>query len=298
MPVQAKIKKYLTDDGFVRASVIICTPFVEEMRKTMHSRPIATVAAGRSLIASGLMASHLKDGNVGVQFKGDGPLGTVYAETQSNGAARAYVTYPEVDLPLVKGAWDLPTAIGRGLLEVFRGSPYQTSNQVGRVEIQTGRVGEDIAFYLLQSQQIPAMINLSVEIGPYSEVESAGGLLIELMPGHPPALIDQLEKNLRESPAISHLIQAGASEEDLLAPYLKGLGFKDLNHDFVLSYQCRCSREKVLDSLVLLTAETLDEMITEDKSAEVKCEFCGKVYTVDENELTNVRQKSFKNSLN
>ncbi|MCB0394577.1 MAG: Hsp33 family molecular chaperone HslO [Bdellovibrionales bacterium] len=298
MSTQTTIKKYLSDDGFLRASVVIGTTLVETMRTTLQSYPIATVAGGRTLLASGLMASHLKDGNVGIQFKGNGPLGTVYAETQASGAARAYVANPGVDLPTVNGQWDISTGIGRGILEVLRSTPFQTSNQVGKVEIQTGQVGEDVAFYLQQSQQIPAMINLSVEVGTYSEVIGAGGVLIELMPGHGSALIDQLERNVRTSPAISHLIQAGAEESDLLAPYLRGIPFKPLDMEFSLRYECRCTRDKVMDSLTFLSPETLDEMIKEKKNAEVRCEFCGKVYEVEIDELQEAKSRSYKKSLN
>ncbi len=298
MPSVVQVRKFLTDSAFLRASSVIATPMVEEFRTTLGAAPIATIAGGRTLIGSLLLASHLKEGSVGIQFKGNGPLGRVYAETQSSGSARAYVSEPSVQLPLVENRWNVKDAIGQGLLEVFRGTPFQKSRQIGTVQIQSGEVAEDLVFYLRQSQQIPAIMNLSVEVGEFGEVVGAGGVFIELMPGHPESLISQLEKNLRSAPAISHLIEAGADAHQILEPYLKNLPHTELQPSFEIKYECRCSKERVLESMILFDHGTLDEMIEEEKPTDVQCEFCGQVYKLTTSELQEIRNRSYKNSLN
>ena len=81
-------------------------------------------------------------------------------------AARGYARYPLADLPLnARGKFDVAGVIGRGRLQVTKsyeiGQPY-----VGVVPLETGEIGEDIASYLANSQQIPSIVALGVLAGP------------------------------------------------------------------------------------------------------------------------------------
>src|SRR5690606_34312757 len=95
------IEKFLHKDAMFRASAIIATDVVEEMRNTLNAYDLATIALGRSMVGALLMASHLKKGeNVGVYFRGNGPLGVIFAEGDHSGATRAYTPNPKAELPL------------------------------------------------------------------------------------------------------------------------------------------------------------------------------------------------------
>ena len=285
------VHRYLSQDGFIRASAVVATSSVDQMRNTLNSLPLATIAAGRSLIASTLMVSHIKEGSVGINFKGNGPLGTVYAEAHSNGECRAYVRNPQVRLALKNGKWDVGAAVGRGNLEVLRGSPFQKANHIGHVEIQTGEVGDDIAFYLKQSQQIPAIVALTVDVGEYGEVTSAGGTLLELMPGHPKEVITRLEEQLHKVPGLNHLIEAGASADDIIAPFFGDIPYTKFDSDFKMKYGCKCNKKRAVESMFLLGQKTLDEMVEDQQSEEIICDFCGKKYIVTPEEIEKVRNE-------
>jgi molecular chaperone Hsp33 len=257
------------------------------------------MALGRSMIGCVLMASHLKEGHtVGAYFRGNGPLGTLYAEASFEGAARAYTSFPYADLPLVNGKLDLRLGIGSGVLEVVRGSPFQKQLHTGSVQIVTGEVGDDFAHYLRQSHQIPSVVALAVNLDRAGEVTAAGGVLIELMPGHRDEDIELLEENLQAAKPLSEMLSEGWTAKQFSAAYLAGFVMSDMTHAFPLRYECKCSDERVRRSLILLGHAEIDRLIEEGQGVEVRCDFCGRKYTVTLESLQEMRRESYKKSLN
>jgi len=298
---QDRIQKFLHDEGMIRASVIIATDVVEEMRKTLDAFDIATVFLGRSMMGALLMAAHLKKGeNVGMYFRGNGPLKFAYAEGDHSGATRAYTVEPKLQLPLKDKKLDLGSAIGIGLFEVVRGANQSKKLQTGAVEIRTGQVGDDIAYYLYQSHQIPSLVALSVQVNPDGKVKSAGGILIELMPGADQQLIEKIEARMKSAKSIDELISHGTSPEELMNQYLADFKMVQLDHDAKIRYECRCSLERVKKALYLLGYNELDNLIETSETGfhEVGCDFCGRKYQLSVDEIRKLREKSYKNSLN
>lgn len=295
----ARVHKFLTSDLTVRAASVVATRVVDEMRSIQNSYPLATVAVGRSMVGALLMASHLKTNQeLSLYFQGNGPLGRVFAEANYEGHVRGYCNNPKLQAPIEGGQIQIGPAIGIGLLTVTHHLPTGDEPHRGTVIIRTGEIGDDIAFYLQQSHQIPSVVALGVHLSPYGVVEAAGGVLIELMPGHDEATIAKIEARVRQAPSISKRILEGASAEDLIKDYLGDFELMELDHPYPIQYQCRCSYERVMRSMILLGAEDLDELIKEKKPVDVACEFCGRHYQVLEDDLQKIRQDAYRGSLN
>lgn len=92
----------ITADGFVKATAITSKDLTERARHIHKCLPIATAALGRALAGVSMMGVMLKEqgGSVTLQIKGDGPLGTVVAVSDSMGNVRGYLQNPAVELPL------------------------------------------------------------------------------------------------------------------------------------------------------------------------------------------------------
>ena len=296
-PNMQRVHKFLTGDLTVRASAVVATQVVDEMRSIQNSYPIATVAVGRSMVGALLMASHLKNGQeLSLYFQGNGPMGRVFAEANYEGQVRGYCNNPQIQAP-IEGQINVGDAIGIGLLTVTHNLPTGDPHR-GTVIIRTGEIGDDIAFYLHQSHQIPSVVALGVQVNAYGKVEAAGGVLIELMPGHSEEAVAQIEARVKSAPSISKRILEGATAEDLLKDYLGDFELMELEHEFPIAYQCRCSYERVLRSLTLLGIEDIDSALAEKKPLDVSCEFCGRHYSVGEEDLTKLRTDLYKVSLN
>ena len=298
-----RVHKFLTDELTVRASGVVATQVVEEMRSIQNSYPLGTVATGRALIGSLLMASHLKEGQqLSLYFQGNGPLGRVFAEANFEGQVRGYASNNQYNTPPTGDNLHVGAAIGIGLLTVTHHLPNSEVPHRGTVIIHTGEIGDDIAYYLQQSHQIPSVVALGVHLNEYGRVVAAGGVLIELMPGHSEETIAKIEKRVREAPSISKRILEGAKAEDLVRDYLQDFKLIELDHPYKTTYHCKCSYDRVLHSVQLLGLPEIDKILEEQAAGhaplEVSCEFCGRRYEIINEDLAGLRAEMFKHSLN
>jgi len=287
--LESKVHKYFSSDLCIRAAAADTTELVRECKKLQNLSPLATIAMGRALTGAVLMASQLREGQaVGLYFKGDGPLGTLFAEATYESAARAYCAKPQLQALLKNGRWDLPAALGQGTLQVTRTQPFQKQPHIGLVPLWKGEIAPDIAFYLFQSDQVPSIVSLTVHLGPDGEVEAAGGVLLEVLPGASDKVLSQIEKNAEKAEALSSVIIARKPMLD----WVKGLShdpeLTEVVHEFPIHYKCRCSQERVDRGLQILGKATLSEMILKGDPAHVTCQFCGRNYTVPVDEIRNI----------
>jgi molecular chaperone Hsp33 len=302
--ISPRVHKFLSEDLTVRASAVIATAAVDEMRSIQNAYPIPTVAVGRSMVAALLMASHLKQGQeLSIYFQGNGPIGRVFAQADFEGHVRGYCIQPHFAAPIDGENISVGAAIGIGLLTVTHHLPTGDAPHRGTVIIRTGEVGDDIAYYLHQSHQIPSVVSLGVQLNAYGKVEAAGGVLIELMPGHTEDTVRAIEERVQAlskagGASISKRILEGATAEDLLKDFLGPAPLMELEHPYPVAFQCRCSYERVLRSMVLLGLDEIDLVIAEKKPLDVRCEFCGRAYEVAIHDLEKLRQDLYRETLN
>ena len=57
-------------------------------------------------------------------------------------------------------------------------------------------------------------------------------------------------------------------------------------------YECGCSKEKFAGSLATLGEKQLKEIIEEDGKAEIKCQFCNKIYQFNKEELEKILKEA------
>ncbi|MCX7724094.1 MAG: Hsp33 family molecular chaperone HslO [Thermodesulfovibrio sp.] len=278
-----EVLKGLIKEEHVLVVSTICTETVEHARKIHDTWPTATAAMGRVIAGSLLLASTLKDGQrIMIQVKGDGPLNEVVAEADSYYRVRAYVKRPHIYMGLKNEKIDVGRAIGKGFLNVIRDlglrEYYQSS-----VELQTGEIARDLAYYLNVSEQIPSAVSLGVYVDTDNSVKAAGGFMIQTMPETKVEIIDFLERKLSQSKSISLMILEGMNCLQILEEAV-GLPIEVL-HRGTVTYFCPCTKERVINAIVTLGREEIQKMINEGKTVDVECYFCKKKYEVTLQEL-------------
>ena len=294
-----RVHKYLTKDLTVRASAVVATHVVEEMRAIQTSFPVPTVAVGRTMIASLLMASHLKDGQeLSIYIQGNGALSSVFAQASFEGKVRGVSSHPHLEVPVTGEKIVVADSIGIGLMTVTHHLPMTGEPHRGTVELATSEIGDDVAYYLQQSHQIPSVVALGVHVDTFGKVEAAGGVLIELMPGHTDETAAKIEAHVKRARAVSTRILEGASADDLIKDFLQDFELVPLEHEHDVEYRCRCSRERVMRSVGLLGLKELDEIIETGEKTDVSCEFCGREYSLLTEDIREVRQEVYRESLN
>ncbi len=269
----------ISKDGLIKVSAVSTRDLTERARQIHKTLPVATAALGRLLAAASMMGNTLKEeaASLTLQIKGGGPLGTLLAVSDCEGNVRGTVGHPDVDIPLREdGKLDVGTAVGnQGTLTVIRDirmkEPY-----VGSVGLLWGEIAEDIALYFVESEQIPTACGLGVLVDRDQSVLSAGGYLVQLLPGAEENTAEALEASLRAAGPVTELLRADADPEFLLRRALPGLEW-DVLEKRSIEYRCDCSRERMERALISLGREELRSMIAEQGGAELTCRFCDNV---------------------
>ena len=290
------ITRAMTKCGNARVIIINSKEMVNDAIKYHKLSPTAAAALGRTLSATSMMGVMLKNktDSITVTFNGDGVCGKVLAVSDYYGNTKGYVQNPQADLPLnSKGKLDVAGAIGAGTLYIVRdegtGEPY-----VGTTPIVSGEVAEDITEYFARSEQIPTVCALGVLIGKDYSCLSAGGYMIQLLPGAEDSFIDKIEQRITEIPPVSTLFSTGKTNAEYLKDILGDIEF-DIFDEADVSYHCDCSRKRVEKALVSLGEKELSEMVNDGKSIDVSCQFCDKVYTFTPEDLKNLLKTGRKN---
>ena len=274
-------------EGTIRAFAAVTTNMVEEARKIHEASGVAIAALGRTLTAIAIMSKMSKSERdvLTIQIKGDGPLGGIVAVSDAEANVRGYINNPSVELPLnSQGKFDVSGGIGKnGYLNVIRDlglkEPY-----VGYVELFTGEVGEDIAYYYAFSEQIPSVVSLGVLVAPDGSVVNAGGYIIQLMPGAEEGLVEALENKISSLKPVTTLLEEGKRPEELLELILGEIGL-DITEKYSCRYLCNCSRERMERNLISIGTKDIMEMAVEQQGAELQCHFCNRKYNFTEDEL-------------
>ncbi len=292
-----RVYRFYSTDLTLRAAVVITTRASRKICGQLQSTPSASVGLSRALTGAALLAAHMAENQqIGLHFNGDGPIGGIFAEATYEGELRAWCGNPQVDVVRQQqdtGArLDVADALGKGVLTVVRSVPFEKQPRVSTVPLVTSQIGQDLAWYLEQSAQIPSLISLGVLLAPDGSVQCSGGGMIELMPqpDHAPAsagmagpneaLINRLEELAAKAPALSSQIENAQSAEDLLRLYTGKIPLvsSEMIHD--LKFRCRCSQSRLERSLALLGGHEIDEMVKARKDIEAKCQFCGATYVI------------------
>ena len=290
-----RILRGLAGDGNLRVVAADTTDVVEEARLRHGLSPTATAALGRAMTGALLLAQLLLKTpreRLTLRIEGTGPLGGLVAEADAFGHVRGYAKNPKAEVPLREdGKLNVGELVGPGVLRVDRSLP-NGEIYTSTVPLVSGEIAEDLAHYLWQSEQIASAVLLGVRVHGEGEVEVAGGVAVQVMPGAPEEVVARLEANLAGLQGLTPLLKEKGLEGTLEAIF-QGLGYTptDLRalryaqNEIPVRFQCRCSREKALEALVFFTPEEREDMIVKDGGAEVVCHWCGEVYRFSPEEI-------------
>lgn len=275
--------------GGIRAVGVITTRLTEEARRRHKLSYVATAALGRTMSSGLLLASNMKreGSRVNIRIKGRGPLGGILIDAGLDGTVRGYVDNPSIELPPnSRGKLDVGGAVGRkGYLYVVRdvgyGYPYSST-----VELVSGEIGDDIAHYLVTSEQTPSALVVGVFVGAEG-VTAAGGILIQVLPkaAEDEELVKTLESRVAKLAGFTPLLQEGNTLPEMLEQLLGDMDLVIFPEVQMLRFHCGCSIERVLGALKMVGVAELQDMIEKDHGAEATCHFCGEVYQASSDEL-------------
>ena len=293
--MEDKIVRATAANGGIRLIAVTVTESLKEAKERHKLSFLTTAILGRSFSAALLLASSMKimHGRVTFRIRSDGPLKGLLVDAGRDGKVRGYVGNPNLELDLIKNKdgkfnFNFKEAVGTGYLNVIRdngtGDPFTST-----VELINGSIAEDLASYLLHSEQTPSVVFIGEKFQK-SDVICSGGLLAQVLPKKEtdPLLISLLEERCREMKSFSEELHGTNNLLSVIKkifPDIDDLSISENARSQEIEFKCRCSRERSLGAMKMLDKKELRDILEKDKRAELVCEFCKEKYVINFDEI-------------
>lgn len=244
-----------------------------------------------------MSATGKKEGTMSAQFVTRTTLRQLYADATHEGHLRGFAKNPNLAFPLFEGEAPLgrrtlAPALKPGEISVIRMQAETGEYTQSTTPITSGEVDEDLEFFLNQSDQIPTALAADVIVDDDDgRILVAGGILIQSLPDGDTAHLEHIKASLRDGLLVRNLVHPGRSAHDLARALMPEAKIIDA---LPLKWQCRCSMEKVIDSIRLLGPTDLAEMIEANKDVVVHCDLCSSHYVVTPNEIAKLFEAQIK----
>ncbi|MED5464993.1 MAG: Hsp33 family molecular chaperone HslO [Myxococcota bacterium] len=278
-------------DHGLSIGVAITTDTCREAARVHELQATSAIALGRLLTCTaiaGLMQE--KAGALSMQIISSGRFNQAYADVTAEGNLRGYIHATDLDLPLFsteapQGRRSIAPGFGPGHLSVIRNADVHDFVQ-SNTELTDREVDSDVAHYLQASDQNATILRADVLLDDNKQVFAAGGIIVQALPGGNLDALKEYGERLHND-ALPALLQGHQNDLDALlqafCPDATPAG-----PGTPLTWQCRCSDERVLGALNMMSPEDLAEMVNERKSVSLTCQFCNKIYTVSPEGLEKV----------
>ncbi len=292
-----RLVSFMLAEGTIRGAFLSGTAMVRKMRESHGLGILETLVLGHALMAAGLMSTGLKgQDRLSIRVECSGPVKGLVAEADALGRTRGYLKNVPIPVEKPLESFDLRQFFGAGFLTVTKQiegarHPYQ-----GRVMMAYGSLAKDLAYYFLTSEQIPTAFNLSVKFDPRAEVEGAGGLLLQAMPGASREVVEELEKMVVEMPSPGQTVAESRDSEQIVVETFQSLGPKIISKRQI-SFACHCSKDKVRVMLAMVGADELMDMAKNGPfPVVVRCHFCNAAYSFSQQELQQMLNVHFSDN--
>lgn len=263
------LSRFVFEHAPVRGEIVhLDASFRAILERRVYPEPIRTVL-GEFMAAATLLAATLKfEGRLILQIQGGGPLTLLVVECTSDHTLRAVAHWDGAP-----SEQTLDQLVGDGRLVITVEPRKGEERYQGIVNLEGATVAQAVERYYAQSEQVETRVWLACDD------TCAAGLLLQRLPGAsedadlwPRAV--ELSATLTHSELLSlppaEVLRRLYHEEDIR-----------LFTPVVLSFRCSCSRERVEAVLHMLGREDIYNLLAEQGSVSVDCEFCGKHYTFD-----------------
>ncbi len=300
------IQRFMLQGAAVRGELVSLDAAWREVT-SRHAFPRSVRDRLGELCAAGLLlAASLKfDGALILQIHGDGPVALLVAECEADGRFRATAKLREGSAcPEDASLAELVNASGKGRFVVTldpRDRSAQRQPYQGIVPFEGDTIAQVLERYMDRSEQVPTRLWLA------ADETRATGLMLQRLPTEggrvaPSAAPAQAEATVAQdspsAPIGSEQDRDGWSRLQILAETLTGeelltlpsaqvlrrLFWQEPLHAFdarAARFACTCSRQKVSTMLKMLGREEVDDILREQPTVSVRCEFCNTPYDFD-----------------
>jgi len=272
-----KLQRFLFDDFEIRGEMAQAHETFQQCIDNHDYPEAVSNILGELLVATSLLTATLKfEGRIAVQIQGDGPLSMAVINANQSLEIRGTARYEGNTAGL-----SFLQLVGKGTLMITispeNGEPYQ-----GIVALEKDSLAACLEDYFVQSEQLATKISLFADSAK-SPIQAAGLLLQAL-----PASNESHEEDFAHVCALAGTIKA----EEIYTLKNEELLYRLYHEEQVrlfeeqsISFKCGCSQERCLSSLASLAPSEITEILEEQTSIDMRCEYCATTYSFKEQDL-------------
>ena len=286
-----QVRRFIFENQPVRGHWVHLEGAWRELHAHASYPPAVTELLGQAVVASVLLAATLKfRGTLTFQLEGDGAVSLLVAQCTHDFRVRAVARCDQAAVRALSAEGPRTGAraalfralVGdAGRITVTVEADEKSLRYQGIVPLSGDSLAESLEVYFASSEQLPTRVLLSAD-------ESHGaGMLVQKLPGADDAPVDEASaveeawagaqrgiKRLGPGRLLEHGI------EELLAQGFPGRDLR-LFRGAPVRFECRCSQGRVAGLLRALGQEEVREVLNEQGSVTVTCEFCHRPYRFD-----------------
>lgn len=297
-----EIQPFSVEGTNVRGCLVrLGTTYVQMLAPHDYPAPVARMMGQTSAMTAALANSLKYDGIFILQTQSDGPIAMMVADITSQGGLRGYARF---DVEAVAEAAQLeqnvPHLLGAGHLAFTVDQGPDTDRYQGITALEGASLAECAQAYFRQSEQLETAILLASDSGE----KKAAALMIQKMPhsgldgDDDQTLWDMTAEEEDEAWRTAVALMSSMTTDELLDPDIDSVNllYRLYHENGVrvydtkpIHYHCRCSREKVAETLASFAPEELSDMKTEEGLIVATCEFCRTDYSFDDQALDQIR---------
>ena len=294
-----KLRIFTMADGRFRGALFHGTRFVNQLRAQHNLGILESMILGQASLCSALVIPMMKDReHTIIKYEGTGSAEGYSLEADSSGYVRGYLYNEHIPLSKPLENWDLKDFLGVGNLTFSRIHPDDKYPQSSTVDVDSGNIAKDFAWYFSQSEQIQTAFNTSVQFDKQGRVVGAGAMYLQVMPktggtkktgsqvdSHQEEtedeqdLISRAENAFAVCPSLGQLYSEKTvdSEDIILGLFREFSPVITLERDII--FDCKCNEDSYFNYLKNLPTAEKQALKTDGiDPVEITCRNCGSVY--------------------
>jgi molecular chaperone Hsp33 len=277
------VRRFIFENRPVRGHWVHLAEAWRELRAHAQYPPAVTEVLGEAVAASVLLAATLKfRGTLTFQLQGNGAVRLLVAQCTHDfrlravarcdaGALRAIAeTAPKAHFRQLAGT--------EGRLTVTIEAEERSLRYQGIVPLSGGSLAESLEAYFASSEQLPTRVRL------VADADCVAGMLVQKLPaaddGEADGIAEAWEDAARGIVQLAPEALRKVSVERLLGGTFPGHDLR-LFRGAAVRFECRCSQGRVAGLLRALGPEEVRDVLKEQGSVTVTCEFCRRPYRFD-----------------
>lgn len=267
-----QLHRFIFDNAAVRGEVVQLKDSWQDVLERHEYPPVLRDVLGQAMAATVLLSATIKFlGSITLQIQSDGPVSMLVVQVKTDKTVRAMASYEDDDLQA-----GLKNMFGDAKLVITIEMDNASDRYQGIVELGDKDIAASLEEYFRRSEQLETRLWLA------ADENTASGFLLQQMPGD--AAADGEKDDWNRFVILANTLKDEELQTLPAKDILQRLYHEDNLRMFTpdqVAFACSCNKEKIEKTLHSLGYEEVKDILVQQGSVGVDCNFCNQHYEFD-----------------